>query len=113
MARPKLSPREIVQRLQTIDALTADGMPVAEAIRSAGVLPGEYDRWRIEYNGLCRTLGPLVCAPPRLMAAKRRATPARARSCVRLPQRGIELAARHLSFDVALNVLRGWLCCCG
>ena len=29
MAKPKLSPREIVQRLQTIDALTADGMPVA------------------------------------------------------------------------------------
>jgi hypothetical protein len=79
MARPKLSPREIVQRLQMIDALTADGMPVAEAIRSAGVLPGEYDRWRVEYNGLCRTLGPLVCAPPRLTAAKRRATPARAR----------------------------------
>src|SRR5271168_2748261 len=79
MARPKLSPREIVQRLQTIDALTADGVPVAEAIRSAGVLPGEYDRWRIEYNGLCRTLGPLVCAPPRLTAAKRRTTAARAR----------------------------------
>jgi hypothetical protein len=78
MARPKLSPREIVQRLQMIDALMADGMPVAEAIRSAGVLPGEYDRWQSEYNGLCRTLGPLVCAPPRLTAATRRATPARA-----------------------------------
>ena len=62
MAKPKLSPREIVQRLQTIDALTADGVPVAEAIRSAGVLPAEYDRWRIEYNGLGRTLGPLLCA---------------------------------------------------
>ena len=37
MTRPKLSPREIVQRLQMIDALTADGMPVAEAIRSAGI----------------------------------------------------------------------------
>ncbi|MGA8583698.1 MAG: hypothetical protein WB715_07655 [Roseiarcus sp.] len=76
MAKPKLSPREIVQRLQTIDALMADGMPVAEAIRSAGVLQGEYERWQSEYNGLCRTLGPLVCAPPRLTAAKRRATPA-------------------------------------
>ena len=31
MAKPKLSPREIVQRLQMIDALMADGMPVAEA----------------------------------------------------------------------------------
>ncbi len=76
MAKPKLSPREIVQRLQTIDALMADGIPVAEAIRSAGVLQGEYERWQSEYNGLCRTLGPLVCAPPRLTAAKRRATPA-------------------------------------
>ena len=27
MAKPKLSPREIVQRLQMIDALMADGMP--------------------------------------------------------------------------------------
>jgi hypothetical protein len=79
MARPKLSPRQIVQRLQMIEALTADGMPVAEAIRSAGVLQGDYDRWRIEYNGLCRTLGPLACAPPRLTAAKRRTTAARAR----------------------------------
>ncbi len=74
MTRPKLSPREIVQRLQTIDALTADGLPVAEAIRSAGMLRAEYDRWRVEYDGLCRTLGPLVCAPPRLLKATRRTT---------------------------------------
>jgi hypothetical protein len=79
MAKPKLSPREIVQRLQMIETLTIEGMPVAEAIRSAGVLPAEYDRWRLEYNGLGRTLGPLVCAPPKLTAAKRRATAARAR----------------------------------
>ena len=74
MARPKLSPREIVQRLQTIDALTADGVPVAEAIRSAGVLPAEYDRWRIEYNGLGRTLGPLLCPTPKLPGTTRRVT---------------------------------------
>ena len=74
MARPKLSPREIVQRLQMIDAMAADGVPVAEAMRSAGVLQAEYDRWQSEYNGLCRTLGPLVCAPPRLTATKRRAS---------------------------------------
>ncbi|HEX9169834.1 MAG TPA: hypothetical protein VF886_13070 [Roseiarcus sp.] len=77
MARLKLSPREIVQRLQTIDALTADGVPVAEAIRSAGVLQAEYDRWRLEYNGLCRTLGPLVCAPPKLVNTTRRASRSR------------------------------------
>ena len=74
MAKLKLSPREIVQRLQMIEALTADGVPVAEAIRSAGVLQAEYDRWSIEYNGLGRTLGPLLCAPPRLMKPARHAT---------------------------------------
>ena len=73
MTKPKLSPREIVQRLQMIDALTIEGMPVAEAVRSAGVLPTEYDHWRIEYNGLCRTLGPLVGGPPRLLKTTRRA----------------------------------------
>jgi hypothetical protein len=74
MARLRLTPRQIVQRLQTIEALTAEGMPVAEAIRTAGVLKAEYDRWSIEYNGLGRTLGPLVCAPPRLTPTKRRTT---------------------------------------
>jgi hypothetical protein len=72
MARPKLSPREIVQRLQMIDALTVEGLPVAEAIRSAGVLQADYDRWRLEYNGLGRTLGPLLCATPKLMKTTRR-----------------------------------------
>ena len=74
MAKTRLSPREIVQRLQMIETLTAGGMPVAEAIRSTGVLQAEYDRWSIEYNGLGRTLGPLVCAPPRLMKTARRTT---------------------------------------
>jgi hypothetical protein len=73
MAKTRLSPREIVQRLQVIEALTADGMPVAEAVRSAGVLQAEYYRWSVEYNGLGRTLGPLVCAPPSLMKTPRRA----------------------------------------
>jgi hypothetical protein len=64
MARRKLSPREIVERLQMIEDLTADGRPIGEAIRSAGVLQVEYDRWLNEYNGLRRTLGPLLLAPP-------------------------------------------------
>jgi hypothetical protein len=74
MTKPKLSPREIVHRLQMIDALTVEGMPVAEAVRSAGVLPAEYDRWRIEYNGLGRTLGPLLRATPKLLKTTRRVT---------------------------------------
>ena len=72
MARLRLTPRQIVQRLQTIEALTAEGMPVAEAIRTAGVLKAEYDRWSIEYNGLGRTLGPLLCATPRPAKTTRR-----------------------------------------
>jgi hypothetical protein len=74
MTKPRLSPREIVQRLQMIDGLTAEGMPVAEAIRSAGVLKTEYDRWSIEYNGLGRTLGPLLRPAPRLMKSSRGVT---------------------------------------
>ena len=77
MMRSRLSPREIVQRLQTIETLTAEGLPVAEALRSVGMREVEYDRWRAEYNGLGRTLGPLVCAKPKLVKRTRRTTSAR------------------------------------
>jgi hypothetical protein len=76
MMRSRLSPREIVQRLQMIEALTREGLPVAEALRSVGVRQVEYDRWRIEYNGLGRTLGPLLCATPKLVKRTRRVTSA-------------------------------------
>ncbi len=66
MARPKFSPSEIVARLQLIEALEADGQPIADAIRFAGMLPLEYDRWRSEYAGLLRTLGPLPCTPSKV-----------------------------------------------
>jgi putative transposase len=62
MMRSKFSPREIVQRLQIIETLTAEGLPVADALRSVGMREAEYDRWRLEYNGLGRTLGPLLSA---------------------------------------------------
>jgi hypothetical protein len=55
-----------------IETLTAEGSPVAEALRSVGVGEAEYDRWRVEYNGLGRTLGPLLCAPPKLAKRTRR-----------------------------------------
>ena len=77
--RSKLSPREIVQRLQMIETLTAEGSPVAEALRSVGMLEAEYDRWRVEYNGLGRTLGPLVSATPKLAKRTRRAASAHPR----------------------------------
>jgi hypothetical protein len=79
MLRSKLSPREIVQRLQMIETLTAEGLPVAEALRSVGMLEAEYDRWRAEYNGLGRTLGPLLCATPKLVKRTRRAASAHPR----------------------------------
>lgn len=79
MMRSKLSPREIVQRLQMIEALTAEGLSVAEALRSVGVRQIEYDRWRVEYNGLGRTLGPLLCATPKLVKKTRRTIPAHPR----------------------------------
>ncbi len=72
MMRSKFSPREIVQRLQMIEALTADGLPIAEALRSVGMRAAEYDRWRLEYNGLGRTLGSLLSAPPKLAKKTRR-----------------------------------------
>ena len=72
MMRSKLSPREIVQRLQMIETLTTEGVPVAEALRSVGMREAEYDRWRVEYNGLGRTLGPLLRAMPQVVKRTRR-----------------------------------------
>jgi type II secretory pathway component PulF len=64
MMKSKLSPREIVQRLQMIETLTEEGLPVAEALRSVGMGETEYERWRSEYSGLGRTLGPFLSAAP-------------------------------------------------
>ena len=52
MIRRKLSPSEIVDRLQVIEALTEDGQPLDDAIRLVGLLPSDYLRWRLEYAGL-------------------------------------------------------------
>jgi putative transposase len=79
MMRSKFSPREIVQRLQMIETLTAEGLPVAEALRSVGMREAEYDRWRLEYNGLGRTLGPLLSAAPKPAKRTRRAASAQLR----------------------------------
>jgi putative transposase len=76
MMRSKFSPREIVQRLQTIEMLTAEGLPVAEALRSVGMSEAEYCRWRDEYSGLRRTLGPLLTAAPKPLKRPRRAASA-------------------------------------
>jgi len=75
--KSKLSPREIVQRLQMIETLTQEGLPVAEALRSVGIRETEYDRWRGEYSGLGRTLGPLLSAAPALANRTRRTVSSR------------------------------------
>jgi hypothetical protein len=77
MMKSKFSPREIVQRLQMIETLTREGLPVAEALRSVGMRQAEYDRWRVEYNGLGRTLGPLVGPAPALAKRTRRTSSVR------------------------------------
>ena len=79
MIKSRLSPREIVQRLQMIETMTTEGLPIAEALRSVGMREAEYDRWRVEYNGLGRTLGPLVCATPKLVKRTRRTASAHPR----------------------------------
>ncbi len=43
---------EIVAKLRQVEVLTAQGRPVAEAIRSIGVSEVTFYRWRAEYGGL-------------------------------------------------------------
>jgi transposase-like protein len=52
MPRKKHKAEEIVAKLRQGDVLTAQGRPVAEAVRSIGVTEVTYYRWRSEYGGL-------------------------------------------------------------
>ena len=52
MARKRHTAEEIVSKLRQVDVLTAQGRPVAEAIRTIGVTEVTYYRWRSEYGGL-------------------------------------------------------------
>ena len=52
MGKKRHTAEEIVAKLQQVDVLTAQGRPVAEAVRSIGVTEGTYYRWRSEYGGL-------------------------------------------------------------
>ena len=45
-------PEEIVAKLRQVEVLTAQGRPVAEAVRAIGVTEVTYYRWRSEYGGL-------------------------------------------------------------
>ena len=52
MPRKKHKAEEILAKLRQVDVLTAQGRPVAEAVRSIGVTEVTYYRWRSEYGGL-------------------------------------------------------------
>ena len=52
MPRKRHNAEEIVAKLRQVEVLTAQGKPVAEAIRSIGVTEVTYYRWRTEYGGL-------------------------------------------------------------
>ena len=52
MPRKKHKAEEIVAKLRQVDVLTAQGRPVAEAVRTIGVTEVTYYRWRSEYGGL-------------------------------------------------------------
>ena len=52
MSRKRHKPEEIVAKLRQVEVLTAQGRPMAEAIRSIGVTEVTFYRWRQEYGGL-------------------------------------------------------------
>ena len=52
MPRKKPSPEEIVAKLRQVDVLVSQGRSVAEAVRTIGVTPFTYYRWRKEFGGL-------------------------------------------------------------
>ena len=52
MARQRHKPEEIVAKLRQVDVMTAQGVPVGEAVRSIGVSEVTYHRWRNEFGGL-------------------------------------------------------------
>ena len=52
MPQKKHKPEEIVAKLRQVDVLVSQGQLVAEAVRSIGVTPFTYYRWRKEFGGL-------------------------------------------------------------
>ena len=52
MAGKRSTPEQIVAKLRQVEVPTAQGRPVAEAVRAIGVTEVTYYRWRAEYGGL-------------------------------------------------------------
>ena len=52
MRRKRHKAEEVVAKLRQVEVLTAQGKPVAEAIRTIGVTEVTYYRWRNDFGGL-------------------------------------------------------------
>ena len=65
MERKRHSPEDIVAKLRQVEALRSRGQTCAEAVQSIGVSEVTYRRWRTEFGGLIRTLGPNHAEKPR------------------------------------------------
>jgi putative transposase len=52
MAGKRSTPEQIVAKLRQVEVLTAQGKPVAEAVRAIGISEPSHYRWRAEYGGL-------------------------------------------------------------
>jgi hypothetical protein len=68
MARKRHKAVEIVAKLRQVEVLTAQGRPVAEAVRSIGVIEFSYHRRGTVYGGLksdlVKLIYPLKSDPP-------------------------------------------------
>ena len=51
-AAKNIAETAVITKLRQVEVLTAQGRPVAEAIRAIGVTEVTYYRWRSEYGGL-------------------------------------------------------------
>ena len=73
MAGKRSTPEQIIAKLRQVEVLTAQGKPVAEAVRAIGVTEPTYYRWRSEYGGLkldqMKRLGQLEAENGRLRKA--------------------------------------------
>lgn len=52
MPRKRHTPEEIVAKLRQVEVMTAQGRPLADAVKSIGVTEVSYYRWRREFGGL-------------------------------------------------------------
>lgn len=54
MKRKKYTPEQIVDHLRKVEALSAQGSTVAEAVKKLGITEQTYYRWKKQYGGMDR-----------------------------------------------------------